>query len=213
MSKDKAPFELLYQDDDILVVYKKRDVLTIKTEDKNTYHKNLYYYLKKDFMKKNEDLYVLHRLDFETSGILVFVKKLEVFKILQTAFKNRDVKRYYEAVVKEKIELNKQVEVHQNLKEVGEKVIVDNDGKEAITIFKATNYIQIGTALDIEIKTGRRNQIRIALNSSNLTLLGDKRYSNSIEKRMYLNEYKIEFPEYCYLKKSSFEVKPLWIIK
>lgn len=213
MMKKNQPFSLLYQDEDIIVVYKNRDVLTVKTDDKKTFNKNLYFYLKKDLLKKGEELFVVHRLDYETSGILVFARNIETFKKLQLSFKNKTVKRYYEAIIKEKIPLNQELEIHQLLETNKDKIFISDKGKEAITIFKSINYTQIGTALDISIKTGKRNQIRIALSSCSYTLLGDKRYSSSNEKRMYLNAYKIEFPKELGLKQNVFETHPLWIIK
>lgn len=210
MSQDKCPFILLYQDEDIVVVYKKRDVLTIRTEDKKTFNRNLYYYLKQDVIRDGEKLFVLHRLDYETSGILVFPKKKEVFTRLQSFYVNRSVERLYEAVIKENIPLGERFEVHQLLDDA-KKVQVSIDGKEAITSFAAVNRIQLGTALDIRINTGRRNQIRIALHDCGYTLLGDRRYSNDFNKRMYLNSYRLVFPIEAKLKKREFSLDPLWI--
>lgn len=210
MKGDRCPFEIIYQDEDILTVYKKRDVLSVKSDDPKTFRHNLYYYLKKDVIKKDEELYVLHRLDYETSGILVFPKKKEVHSLLQKAFQNRDVLREYEAVISEKINLHEAYEVHELLTD-GKKVFSGAEGKEAITSFESMNYIQIGTALKIDIKTGRKNQIRLALHDSGFTLLGDRRYSDSNAKRMYLNHYHLVFPSYCGLKVSDFYMNPLWI--
>jgi 23S rRNA-/tRNA-specific pseudouridylate synthase len=65
--------------------------------------------------------------------------------------------------------------------------------------------------LNINIETGRRNQIRIALYSLGYTLLGDKRYSNNENKRMYLNSYALVFPSNLGLKENEFITKPLWL--
>ena len=208
--KDRKPYEVVYEDKDVLVVYKKRDVLTVKTEDPKTFHHNLYYYLKKDEAKKGEQLSVLHRLDYETSGLIVFPKSDRVHSCLQMAFGKRTVIREYEAVVKEEIPLWEEYEVHQLLSGT-RNIVSGEEGKEAITSFTATNRIGIGTALKISIKTGRKNQIRISLHDSGLTLLGDRRYSKSEAKRMYLNHYRIVFPEECGLKKREFSVPPLWM--
>ena len=59
----KCPYVVLYEDEDVLCVYKKQNVFTVKTDDKRTFTHNLYYYLKKDVLKKEEELFVLHRLD------------------------------------------------------------------------------------------------------------------------------------------------------
>lgn len=95
----------------------------------------------------------------------------------------------------------------------GSQVEEDENGKEAITLVEASNYIQIGTALKINIRTGRRNQIRLAIHHLGLTLLGDKRYSHNENKRMYLNCYHLSFPKEAKLKQSDFSTAPLWLIE
>jgi len=217
MSKrnEKCPYELFYEDDQIIVVYKKRDVFSVSTEDKKTYTHNLFYYLKQYLKKKNETCFIIHRLDFETSGLMIFGKNEKITAKIRATFASREAKRYYEAVVKETIPLGTECEIRQNLLEKGNTVIISEEpeSKEAITKFRAVNYINIGTALNIEILTGRRNQIRIALHSKGLTLLGDKRYSNDENKRMYLNCYMLSFPKTEGLSVTGFKVDPLWIIK
>jgi 23S rRNA pseudouridine1911/1915/1917 synthase len=212
---DKCPYDIIYEDEDLLVVYKKRDVLTIRTEDKKTFSHNLYHYLREYLKKKHESIFIVHRLDYETSGVIVFAKKEEIKISLQKAFENHEVQRFYEAVISERIPLGEEKTVTQYLEEKGLHVFpsTKEKGKEAITILKSSNYIQIGTALDIEIKTGRRNQIRLALQSLGYTLLGDTRYSHSEAKRMYLNAYKLVFPVTLGLKQNVFETKPLWVLK
>lgn len=214
-NNDKAPYYIIYEDEDVIVVYKKRDVLTIRTSDKMTFSHNLYHYLHEYLGKKNEQLFVVHRLDYETSGIIIFAKKEEIKISLQKCFEMHSVERHYEAVVSEKAELGKQFHVEQYIEEKGMKAFVSDEahGKKAVTNLKATNYIQIGTALDIGIETGRRNQIRFAVQSLGFTLLGDKRISHSEAKRMYLNEYALSFPKDCGLKETSFLTAPLWVIK
>ena len=217
MSKKRLEIPILYEDKDIIVIYKPYHLLTIRTDDKKTFSYNAYHFLKERQMARHENLLIVHRLDFDTSGILIFAKSFSIKERLQSIFESRAVKRYYEAVVKEKVPLGKEYLVKQYLAmNKSHQVFVTKDkkiGKEAITSIKANNYINIGTALDIEIFTGRRNQIRIAISSLGLTLIGDKKYSDDIAKRMYLNAYKLVFPKEAKLQKSSFEVKPLWLVK
>jgi 23S rRNA pseudouridine1911/1915/1917 synthase len=210
-----APYQILYEDEEILVVYKQRDVFSIRTKDKKTFSHNLYHYLYLYLKEKGENLFVVHRLDYETSGVMIFAKSKAMKEKLQKCFEDRKVERYYEAVIKEKIELGTKHDVLQYLSdgENGTKVQVvdEKTGKDAITHIQAHNYIQIGTALNINIETGRRNQIRIALYSLGYTLLGDKRYSNNENKRMYLNSYALVFPSNLGLKENEFITKPLWL--
>jgi len=211
---DKCPYEILYEDESIIVVYKKRNVFTIRTTDKKTYAYNLYHYLKMYMWKKKEDLFIVHRLDYETSGILIFAKSYPMKEKLQKCFEERKVIRDYEAVIQERIPLNQSFHVEQYLEERGFKVFqTDKEhGKQAITDISSINYINIGTALKINISTGRKNQIRMAIHSLGFTLLGDKRFANSEAKRMYLNAYRLVFPAELGLKQPEFKVDPLWII-
>lgn len=212
MSK-KAPYQIIYEDEDVIVVYKERDVFSIRTLDKRTYSHNLYHYIYEYLRKKGERPFIVHRLDYETSGLLIFAKSEKLKDILQSSFEKRDVKRCYEAVIKERIEPNLEYKVVQHLSSHnGGKVFEDENGKEAITNIISRNQIQIGTVLDINIETGRRAQIRMAISSLGYHLIGDKKYSLSEGKRMYLNAYKLIFPSYVPLKKKEFEVTPLWLL-
>lgn len=211
--QDKCPYLILYEDEEILTVYKKRNVFTVATEDKKTFTHNLFHYLKLYVAKKKENLYLVHRLDYETSGILIFAKTIEMQRWLKKQFELRQVERDYEAVIEEKVPLGKEYMVRQYLSE-GKKIEITGpeEGREAITKIETHNYIQIGTALKISLETGRRNQIRLAIHSLGFTLLGDNRYSHSQAKRMYLNAYKLSFPNDGSLKKSTFETAPLWLV-
>lgn len=207
----KPPYYIVYEDSDIIVVYKEYNVLTIHTDDVKTRHYNLYHYLSLYLRKKNEKIFIVHRLDYETSGLIVFAKSLEIKKKLQELFTNRNVIRNYEAVIKEKVQLGYSQRIINYLNDEKEvKEVSSEEGKECITNIVAVNYINIGTALKINIESGRRNQIRIALKSQKLTLLGDKRYAKDINKRMYLNAYELILP-LNELKETHFSVLPLWI--
>jgi Pseudouridylate synthases, 23S RNA-specific len=212
---NKAPYDVLYEDEDIVVVYKKRDVFSVSTNDPATFTHNLFQYLQWRANRNHEKVLVVHRLDYETSGVMIFAKKPEVKERLQAAFEARKVGRFYEAVIQEKIPLGEAHHVEQYLLEEGPRVSVSDaeHGKLAITDIAASNYIQIGTALAISIGSGRHNQIRLALKSLNYTLLGDKRFADNTAKRLYLNAYKLSFPAEVGLKKSEFIVTPLWLDK
>ena len=211
--QDKCPYSIIYEDKMILVVYKKRDVFTLRTNDKRTFSHNLYHYLHDYTAEKNERIFIVHRLDYETSGILIFAKSYQIKETLQKAFENREVARDYEAVIKERIPLHKSFHVEQYLEKIGFNVVASSPekGKLAITDIDSINYINIGTALKINISTGRKNQIRLAINSLQFTLIGDKRYSNDEAKRMYLNEYHLGFKSETGLAQLDFNVEPLWI--
>lgn len=213
VNNPKAPYTILYEDDTLLAVYKKREVFSTPTEDKATLNHNLSQYLNWYLAKKHEQAYLVHRLDYETSGVMVFAKSLALKRRLQSCFEQRSVLRYYEAVIAEAIPLGVDETVIQYLDDSTPRVRVvdEKTGKEAITHIRSVNRIQIGTALALQIETGRHNQIRLALQSRGYTLLGDKRFAHNEAKRMYLNAYKLVFPKEANLSQSEFATAPLWI--
>lgn len=210
----KLPFDIIYEDKDIIVVYKKSGLLSIATDNGDMH--NLYHYVREYVNHNHQKIFIVHRLDKDTSGLMIFAKSMEMKKILQDCFQRRDVKRRYEAVIKEKIELNQTMKVVQYLvyDHRSGKVFITKDkkkGQEAITYITSHNSYGEGTALDIEIETGRQNQIRLALHSLGYTLIGDKKYSDSKEKRMMLNAYELTFPNYVKMKQHHFSLKPFYL--
>lgn len=214
--KKQAPFSVIYEDDDLIVVYKERNVFSIRTNDKHTYSHNLYHYIHEYLSKKGERPFIVHRLDYETSGIMLFAKREDLKEMLQKEFEMHRVKRLYEAAIDERISPNLHFDVKQKLGSNGKggKVFLDPiNGKEAITHLTSKNQIQIGTVLDISIDTGRRAQIRMAITSLGFHLLGDLKYSSTPAKRMYLNAYELDFDESLPIKEHHFKVKPLWLLE
>lgn len=212
----KNLFDILYQDDDVIAVLKKSGVLTIGTL-KDSEH-NLYHYVREYANLHRQKVFIVHRLDKDTSGIVLFAKSYALKEKIQKAFENREVVRKYEAVVREKLPLGVEKKVVQFLfydKRSGRVFTTDDrkKGLDAITFVKTNNLLDIGTALDINIETGRQNQIRLALHSLHYTLIGDEKYAHDTSKKMLLNEYYLELPKYLNLKKTVFETRPLWLEK
>lgn len=208
-------YHVIYEDSDVLVVYKERDLLTVRTSDPKTSFCNLFRFLEIELSKKGERPYLVHRLDYETSGLLIFAKRIEIKQLLQSLFEEHKVVRLYEAVIAENLPPEQHYDVRQFLASNGKGGRVyptdETHGKEAITHLTTKNQIQIGTTLAISIETGRRAQIRLAISSLGWHLLGDDKYSKTPAKRMYLNAYRLEFPADIPLEKHIFEAKPLWL--
>jgi 23S rRNA pseudouridine1911/1915/1917 synthase len=210
----KRSFEVLYEDKELLAVFKRSGLLTIATDQDATH--NLYHYVRDYLNRKKQKVFVVHRLDKDTSGIVLFAKTFDMKERLQEAFADDDLDRLYEAVVRERIPLGKTFRVDQFLS-IDEKtgnVFVTHDkslGKEAITEIEATSSCSSGTVLAIRILTGRKNQIRLALASLDLTLIGDRKYADNRAFRMMLNEYALIFDPQIGLRQSVFETTPLWL--
>ncbi len=213
--KNNQLFEILYQDRDIIAVVKKSGMLTIGT-DKDKEH-NLYHYVREYCNLHRQKVYIVHRLDKDTSGIVLFAKSYEMKEKIQKAFENREVDRKYEAVVREDLPLGVHKKVVQYLffdKRSGRVFVTDDKSKglDAITDVTTNNRQDFGTVLDISIQTGRQNQIRLALHSLHYTLIGDEKYAHDSARKMYLNEYHLGLPDYLPLKKHVFETKPMWLV-
>lgn len=192
----KAKLDIIYEDKHLIVVNKKAGVLTVATEkerEKTLFHEVIEYEKKKN---KNNKIFVVHRLDKDTSGLVVFAKSIKVKNILQSSWEK--VKRKYVAVVQGQMEKTKETLVSY-LKEAKNfnvyEVQSPSLGQKAITtyqvIYEGNNY----AILDIEIKTGRKHQIRVQLANINHPILGDKKYGKAKTnyRNMLLHAYFLAF--------------------
>lgn len=194
----------MYEDKDLLVVNKPSGLLTISTNKEQ--FKTLYHEVFEYLRKKNQKVFIVHRLDKETSGIVVFAKSEKMKFALQDKWDN--TKRYYYAIVIGKAKANDSIKSYLGeTKTLLTYITNKNYGKEAITNYKLIEYKNNHSLIDIEIKTGRKNQIRVQLNSKNLPILGDLKYGNSKYKHMCLHAYKLEFVNPKTKKLMVFESK------
>lgn len=182
--------DIIYEDKDIIVVDKPANILTISTlkeKEKTLYH-IVSSYVKKT--NKNNKIFVVHRLDKDTSGLVVFAKNEMTKNKLQDNW-NKVVRKYIAVV--EGVTKDKDI-IKTYLDEKNNKVFISNKGKLAITEYNRLLNNDKYSLLDISIKTGRKHQIRVQLNSINHPIVGDKKYNDTTkEKRMYLHAYKLEF--------------------
>ena len=184
----KNDFEIIYEDHNIIVVNKKAGLLTISTEKEkiNTlYHKVSQYVKSKN---KNNNIFIIHRLDRDTSGVVMFAKSEKIKKLYQNNWNNLVIDRYYVAIVEGVLEKKRGI-INSKLKENKEGyVYCSKDGKEAITEYEVIKENKLYSLLKINIKTGRKNQIRVHMKSINHPIVGDKKYgSKKKEKRLYLH--------------------------
>ena len=200
--------KILYEDKSIIVVSKPSNLLTISTtneKDRTMFHKVLEYERKKN---KNNKVFIVHRLDKDTSGILVFAKNEKVKKILQNNW--NDVKRYYIAIV-EGVPSKKQDTIKSYLKETKTLMTYSNnkDGKLAITKYNVLKSNKKYSLLDIEILTGRKNQIRVHMQDIGHPIIGDKKYSAATNpiNRLGLHAYKITLKHPITSEEMTFEDK------
>lgn len=209
MMKKTDKLKIIYEDKYLLVVDKPNNLLTISNEkeSENTLFHKVYLYIKRK--NKNQKIFIVHRLDYDTSGLVVFAKSEKVKKQLQDNWDQ--VVRKYMAIVHGNLE-TKSGTIKSYLKMTKTQLVYStNDsknGKLAITSYKTILENKKYSLLDIDIKTGRKNQIRVHLNDLGYPILGDKKYSNIKDKakRMYLHAYYLEFTHPITNNKLKFEL-------
>ena len=199
-NKKELPFDILFEDNHIIVVNKPSGLLTIATEkekEKTLYHIVREYLVSKD---KYAKVFIVHRLDKDTSGIVVLAKDEKTKNKLQENWNEYVSLREYVAIVHGKL---KKIEdrIVQNLKETKTNLVYvtkKDDGKVAITNYKVIKENEDYSMVSINIETGRKNQIRVAFATLKHPIVGDKKYGiNDKENRLYLhaNRLKMYYPE------------------
>lgn len=169
---------------------------------------------------------IVHRLDKETSGIILVAKNPVVQRKLVTMFQNREITKNYTALVKGKLpesgKIDEPIARHPVYRK---KYAVSPNGKEALTYYKRINYfeyfeghLQRFSLADINIITGRTHQIRVHCSSIGHPVIGDEIYSkvkSPIEKMgMALCASKIQFLHPITKKEMKFEVDlPEYFVK
>lgn len=201
--------DIIYEDKDIIVINKPSGLLTVATEkekNKTAYHLVMEYLKKKN---KNNRIFIIHRLDKDTSGIIMFAKNERAKHLYQDNWNDIVKKRCYYAVIDGKME-NKEGTIKSYLKENGNMVysVKDRSGKLAITGYKVLKERKNISLLDINLKTGRKNQIRVHMKENKTPILGDLKYGekSKLINRLALHAYKLELINPVTKKLLIFEV-------
>ncbi len=195
INKKKANnnINIIYEDNDIIVIDKPSKILTIsnKNEKVNTLYRMVSDYLKKEHKK----VFIIHRLDFDTSGIIMFAKSQRVQKLYQDNWNDLAKIREYTAIV-DGITANKG-HIESYLKQTKTLLVYSSKNKDGL--FAITDYEKIGgnskySMLKILISTGRRNQIRCHMADIGHPILGDYRYKCKINPidRLCLHANRLE---------------------
>ncbi len=189
---------IIYEDSDLIIVEKKEGLLTVTT---GTGMEMTAFSILKNYVKKSSQfnkIYTVHRLDRETSGVLVFAKNRDVQHILRNNWHEIVTKRVYSAVVEGKVAKEKdQIISWLTENEVSLKIKstpYDNGGKQAITNYKLIKFNEEYSLLEIELETGRKNQIRVHMESIGHPIVGDRKYGSTVNiGRLALHAQVLEF--------------------
>jgi 23S rRNA pseudouridine1911/1915/1917 synthase len=175
---------LLYEDADILVVLKSAGLLTVATqrERSDTAQAYLNSYLKQ---KGEERVHVVHRLDRDTSGVLVFAKNHETRERLKDRFAAHDVERMYVAIVDGYVDpIRGTIESHLLERRDLKMMSVDEghpEARHAVTHYRTIARVHECSVLEITLETGRKNQIRAHLSEKGHPVVGDTMYGSKID--------------------------------
>lgn len=199
--------DIIYEDEHYLVVNKPSGMLTIATEKEKT--RTLYHQVREYVKGKNKHnkIFIVHRLDKETCGIVLFCKDENLKMKLQENWEKVAIRREYTAVVKGIMEKKKDRLVSY-LKESKTNMVFsssDKTGKLAITNYKVKKE-NGNSLLNILIETGRKNQIRVQLNDIGHPIIGDKKYGNMKGKKLLLCANRLDIKDPLSGKIMKFEI-------
>ena len=215
---------IIYEDDALIIVEKKNGLLTVPYNPKSsemTAYSILKEYVKKQ--SKRNTVHVVHRLDRETSGVLVFAKSPDLQEYMRTYWRQLVSKRTYVALVEGVLD-KKEGKITSWLTEDSHTAMVssspvDNGGQLAITNYKVLKESSLHSddidlaneysLVELNLETGRTNQIRVHMASIGHPVLGDRKYGNGNESspidRLCLHAKVLEFIHPMTEKKVRFE--------
>lgn len=184
--------DIIYEDNNYLVVNKKCGLLTISTGKENN-EETLYKIVRKYLNDKKEYAFIVNRIDKETSGLVIFAKNDKLKSLLQDNWNEIVKARKYIAIVSGYIANDGKIDNYLYEDKLTFVHSTTLGGKRAITNYHVIKTNKKYTLLDINIETGRKNQIRVHMSEMNHPIVGDKKYyskDNSLN-RLCLHHYEI----------------------
>lgn len=189
---------ILYEDDALIVVEKKSGLLSVGVGDppkENAWH------IVTEYLRQSKPFarsYVVHRLDQYTSGILIFAKTEDVQKRFRSAWSSYVVDRRYVAIT-EHVPAEREGEIATYLAQSSAMKVYSTDnpdeGKLAVTRYRVMRVSHDRAIVDVQLLTGRKNQIRVHLSEMGCPIVGDRKYGavSNPHGRLMLHNYKLQF--------------------
>jgi len=200
--KNRPEFSIVFEDHSILVVEKPAGLLTMGTEHEKK--KTLYYMLTEYQKAKSIDghgrLFIVHRLDRDASGLLIFAKGETAKRILQRDW-SAATKRYYAITEGTPRPESGVIESHleeDSFQRVYSTTSASPEARLAITHYRLLKTAERCSLLEVELETGRKNQIRVHLSEMGNPIIGDEKYgakTNPLNRlALHAHELAIEHP-------------------
>ncbi len=183
--------KILWSDEQIIVVDKPVGLLSV--DDEKRINPSVHAILKKRFSTRR--IFPVHRLDRDTSGVLVFACGEEAKELMKEQFATHSTKRVYYAVVQGHLEKSKGTIKSYLNEDINFFVRSGKTGKLAITHYEVLKTTRKLSYLQVELETGRKNQIRVHLSEMGHPVVGDRKYGSICNplKRMGLHAHHLTF--------------------
>ena len=197
--KTRSNLPIIYEDNDLIVINKPTKLLSVPSDNEkgSTAFRMVNDYLQQK--DKHNRAFIVHRLDEDTSGVLMFAKNDRMAKVLTDGdnWNNLTKKRGYYAIIEGHLE-NKEGTITSYLKKNAQNLMYSSkkkgDGQFAITKYKIIKESNLYSLADVNIDTGRKNQIRVHFGDLGHHIIGDDKYgepSNPL-KRLGLHAYELD---------------------
>lgn len=196
--KGRLPFPVLHEDLDVIVVAKPAGMLTVRTRrgESATVEEYLNGYVRKGQAKSRKRVYPVHRLDRETSGVMMFAKSEEVSEKFRSNW-NALTEKTYLARVEGKLASESgffESYLRDDPKTMKVSSVEDpRFGKLARTEWRRLSESAGSTLVEVTLKSGRKNQIRVHFSEAGHPLVGDVKYGGRRAERLYLHSYRLRF--------------------
>ena len=194
--------DIVFEDKDIAIINKQAGLVVHPAQGhySGTLVNAILYHIK-DLSGINGEIRpgIVHRLDKDTSGLIIIAKNDKAYLELTNMFQNKEIKKTYLAIVKGKLNKKKGrivTQIGRDRNDRKKMAVLDSltQGKNAITNFKVIDQNEKFSLLKVDIETGRTHQIRVHMKYMGYPILGDAVYGRpDSEKRQMLHAYKLEF--------------------
>ena len=191
--------DIIFENNDFIAVDKPSGILTIPDRHDET-QLSLY----KILMQKYGKIFIVHRLDRDTSGLILFAKNEATHKHLSQLFEQRNIEKYYLGIVRGSMpdksgSVNEPIAEHPSHKG---QMIISKKGKPSLTDYEVLEDYGIYSLVQFNIHSGRTHQIRVHAQHLGMALIGDKRYAPAARfkhwkglgaKRLFLHAHQLSF--------------------